>query len=202
MRISLTFDDGPNLDVTSQILDLLELHKIPASFFLIGNNINEKSAESIRREIDDGCSVECHSWSHPAFPKLTPEEMIEEIEKTNALIEKYSGEKPMFFRPPYIAVNQLMYDTIKMPFIEGRGVDDWNDSVSVDTRVEGVVKNAHDGQIILLHDMSGNQKTVEALKKIIPVLKENGAEFYTVRDLFKVCGVNPNQKNKIWTDLF
>ena len=202
MRISLTFDDGPNLDVTSQILDLLELHKIPASFFLIGNNINEKSAESIRREIDDGCSVECQSWSHPAFPKLSPEEMIEEIEKTNAAIEKYSGEKPMFFRPPYIALNQLMFDTIKMPFIEGRGVDDWNDSVSVDTRVEGVVKNAHDGQIILLHDMSGNQKTVEALKKIIPVLKENGAEFYTVRDLFKVCGVNPNQKNKIWTDLF
>lgn len=128
--------------------------------------------------------------------------MIEEIEKTNAAIEKYSGEKPIFFRPPYIAVNQLMYDTIKMPFIEGRGVDDWNDSVSVETRVEGVIKNAHDGQIILLHDMSGNQKTVEALKKIIPVLKENGAEFYTVRDLFKVCGVNPNQKNKIWTDLF
>lgn len=202
MRISLTFDDGPNLDVTSQILDLLELHKIPASFFLIGNNINEKSAESIRREIADGCSVECHSWSHPAFPKLTSVEMLDEIEKTNAAIEKYSGEKPIFFRPPYIAVNQLMYDTIKMPFIEGRGVDDWNDSVSVETRVEGVVKNAHDGQIILLHDMSGNQKTVEALKKIIPVLKENGAEFYTVRDLFKVCGVNPNQKNKIWTDLF
>ena len=202
MRISLTFDDGPNLDVTSQILDLLELHKIPASFFLIGNNINEKSAESIRREIADGCSVECHSWSHPAFPKLSPEEMIEEIEKTNAAIEKYSDEKPMFFRPPYIALNQLMFDTIKMPFIEGRGVDDWNDSVSVETRVEGVIKNVHDGQIILLHDMSGNQKTVEALKKIIPVLKENGAEFYTVRDLFKVCGVNPNQKNKIWTDLF
>ena len=202
MRISLTFDDGPNLDVTSQILDLLELYKIPASFFLIGNNINEKSAEAVRREIDDGCSVECHSWSHPAFPKLTPEEMIEEIEKTNAAIEKYSGEKPIFFRPPYIAVNQLMYDTIKMPFIEGRGVDDWNDSVSVETRVEGVIKNAHDGQIILLHDMSGNQKTVEALKKIIPALKDRGAEFYTVRDLFKVCGVNPNQKNKIWTDLF
>jgi peptidoglycan/xylan/chitin deacetylase (PgdA/CDA1 family) len=202
MRISLTFDDGPNLDVTSQILDLLELHKIPASFFLIGNNINEKSAESIRREIDDGCSVECHSWSHPAFPKLTSVEMLDEIEKTNAAIEKYSGEKPIFFRPPYIAVNQLMFDTIRMPFIEGRGVDDWNDSVSVETRVEGVVKNAHDGQIILLHDMSGNQKTVEALKKIIPALKDRGAEFYTVRDLFKVCGVNPNQKNKIWTDLF
>ena len=201
MRISLTFDDGPNLDVTSQILDLLELHKIPASFFLIGQNINEKSAESIRREIDDGCSVECHSWSHPAFPKLTPVEMLDEIEKTNAAIEKYSGEKPIFFRPPYIAVNQLMYDTIKMPFIEGCGVDDWNDSVSVETRVEGVIKNAHDGQIILLHDMSGNRKTVEALKKIIPALKDMGAEFYTVRDLFKVCGVNPNQKNKIWTDL-
>ncbi len=201
MRISLTFDDGPNCTTTTHVLELLEKHKVRASFFLIGKNITKDSSENIHREIADGCSVECHSWSHPAFPKLTPEEMIEEIEKTNAAIEKYSGEKPMFFRPPYIALNQLMYDTIRMPFIEGRGVDDWNDSVSVETRVEGVIKNAHDGQIILLHDMEGNEKTVEALKKIIPVLKENGAEFYTVRDLFKVCGVNPNQANKIWTDL-
>lgn len=201
MRISLTFDDGPNCTTTTHVLELLEKHKVRASFFLIGKNITKDSSENIHREIADGCSVECHSWSHPAFPKLSPEEMIEEIEKTNAAIEKYSGEKPMFFRPPYIALNQLMFDTIRMPFIEGRGVDDWNDSVSVETRVEGVTKNAHDGQIILLHDMEGNEKTVEALKKIIPVLKENGAEFYTVRDLFKVCGVNPNQANKIWTDL-
>ena len=201
MRISLTFDDGPNCTTTTHVLELLEKHKVRASFFLIGKNITKDSSKNIHREIADGCSVECHSWSHPAFPKLSPEEMIEEIEKTNAAIEKYSGEKPMFFRPPYIALNQLMFDTIRMPFIEGRGVDDWNDSVSVETRVEGVIKNAHDGQIILLHDMEGNEKTVEALKKIIPVLKENGAEFYTVRDLFKVCGVNPNQANKIWTDL-
>lgn len=202
MRISLTFDDGPNIGTTVHVLELLEKYKIQASFFLIGQNINEKSAESMRRQIDDGCTIECHSWTHPAFPDLTAEQMIEEVEKTNAAIEKYSGQKPQFFRPPYIALNQLMYDTIKMPFIQGFGVSDWDDAVSVEYRVTNIMENVHDGQIILLHDSDGNEKTVETLRQVIPALLSKGVQFYTVRKLFEVCGVNPHVPNKIWTDLF
>ena len=201
MRISLTFDDGPNTQTTVHILDVLEQHKIPASFFLVGQNINEKTAGSMRRELDDGCSIECHSWTHRAFTDLSPKEMSEEIEKTNEAIEKNCGQKPLFFRPPYIAVNQSVFDAVKMPMIQGRGVDDWDENVSVESRVKNVVSHAHDGQIILLHDSDGNEKTAEALKQIIPELKNMGAEFYNIRDLFKICNVNPNVKNKLWTDV-
>ncbi len=202
MRISLTFDDGPNTSTTVHVLELLEKYKIPASFFLIGENINEESTKSVRRAVDDGCTIECHSWTHPHFTDLTAAQMIEEVERTNEAIEKCSGDAPVFFRPPYISLNQLMYDTIKMPFICGRGVQDWEDSVSAEQRAKDIIDNVHDGQIILLHDMTGNEKTVKALETVIPALNEMGAEYYTIRDLFKVCNVNPNVPNKIWTDLF
>ena len=205
LRISLTFDDGPNTETSVEVLDVLKSFGIRASFFLIGQNVSEESKSTIKREIDEGHTVECHSWTHPAFPDLTREQMISEVERTNELIESCTGIPPVFFRPPYIALNDLLFETIHMPFICGRGVNDWEDNVSAEARAKDLLDNVHDGQIILLHDMKGNSKTVEALKMCLPVLKEKGAEFFTVRDIFKVCGVNPIRpasEKKIWTDLF
>ena len=163
LRISLTFDDGPNTTTTVQVLDLLEKYNVKASFFLIGQNINAETRPMIDRQVKNGHSVECHSWTHSEFPKLTVEQMKEEVEKTNALITECTGTKPMFFRPPYIALNDLMFQTIDMPFICGHGVEDWEESASVEHRVKGVLDNARDGMIVLLHDFVGNDKTVKAL---------------------------------------
>ncbi|HAK68817.1 MAG TPA: xylanase deacetylase [Treponema sp.] len=206
LRLSLTFDDGPNTTTSVQVLDVLASHNVKASFFLIGQNITEKSRPVIERQIREGHSVECHSWTHPEFPKLSAEQMTDEVRRTNAVITECTGGiAPVFFRPPFIALNDLMFETIRMPFICGHGVEDWEESASVEHRVRGVLENAHDGQIILLHDTEGNGKTVLALKEIIPALKERGAEFFTVRDLFRECGVDPVRpasEKKIWTDLF
>lgn len=205
LRISLTFDDGPNTTITKDVLDLLEKYNVKASFFLIGQNINDESRLMIDRQVKNGHSIECHSWTHTEFPKLTVEQMREEVERTNALITECTGIKPMFFRPPYIALNDLMFQTIDMPFICGHGVDDWEESASVEHRVRGVLDNARDGMIVLLHDFEGNVKTVKALEEIIPVLLERGAEFMTIRDLFDSCGVNPVRpasEKKVWSYLF
>jgi peptidoglycan/xylan/chitin deacetylase (PgdA/CDA1 family) len=205
LRISFTFDDGPHTATTLEVLDLPTSTGIRASFFLIGQNITDESKSTIKREIDEGHTVECHSWTHPAFPDLTAEQMRNEVERTNEMIEACTGIAPMFFRPPYIAVNDLMFETIHMPFICGLGIRDWEPDASAEERCKLLLDNVHDGQIILLHDLSGNGKTVEALKNAIPVLKERGAEFFTVRDLFKVCDVNPVRpasEKKVWTDLF
>ena len=205
LRISLTFDDGPNTTTTKQVLDLLEKYNVKASFFLIGQNINDESRVMIEREIKNGHSVECHSWTHPEFPKLTVEQMRDEVERTNALITECTGIKPMFFRPPYIALNDLMFQTIDMPFICGHGVEDWEESASAEHRAKGVLDNARDGMIVLLHDFEGNTKTVQALEMIIPELLNRGAEFMTVRDLFVSCGVNPVRpasEKKVWSYLF
>lgn len=187
--IALTFDDGPNTDTTPLVLDKLEEHGIVASFFVIGNNITDESAEVMKRAYNMGCDIENHSQSHPDMTKMTAEEIKAEIDFTSDKVEEAVGERPQFFRPPYIAVNQTMFDVIDMPFICGYGAEDYNNAIGVEERVEKVLAQARDGGIILLHDMNGNVQTVEALDKIIPALKEQGYEFVTITELFHAKGV-------------
>lgn len=187
--IALTFDDGPNTDTTPLVLDKLEEHGIVASFFVIGNNITDESAEVMKRAYSMGCDIENHSQSHPDMTKMTAEEIKAEIDFTSDKVEEAVGERPQFFRPPYIAVNQTMFDAVDMPFICGYGAEDYNNAVGVEERVEKVLAQAKDGGIILLHDMNGNVQTVAALDKIIPALKEQGYEFVTITELFHAKGV-------------
>ncbi len=187
--IALTFDDGPNTDTTPLVLDKLEEHGIVASFFVIGNNITDESAEVMKRAYNMGCDIENHSQSHPDMTKMTAEEIKAEIDFTSDKVEEAVGERPQFFRPPYIAVNQTMFDAVDMPFICGYGAEDYNNAIGVEERVEKVLAQARDGGIILLHDMNGNVQTVAALDKIIPALKEQGYEFVTITELFHAKGV-------------
>ena len=191
MLISLTFDDGPNTIITPQVLDLLEEHGITASFFLIADSITPESAEMVRRAHAMGCTIENHSRTHGFMDRMTPEEIREEVAYCTGRITEITGEPPMFFRPPYIAVNQTMYDNIGLPFICGAGCEDWVPTVSAQERAERVLAHAEDGQIVLLHDMQWNQSTVEALKTIIPELKKRGFRFVTIRRLFEEAGVTP-----------
>lgn len=195
--VALTFDDGPSVGTTDLVLDVLEENGIVASFFLIGEKITEKSSYLVKRAHDMGCSIENHSKTHPGMSGMSDEEILEEVCYTTDAIEKIVGEKPEFFRPPYIDYNQRMYDLINLGFICGYGCEDWLDSVSSDERVERILRDAKPGFIILVHDMEGNVQTVEAIRRIIPELKKQGYEFVTVRELFRRSGVIP-QKNRIY----
>ena len=121
--------------------------------------------------------------------KMSAEDIRAEIDFVREKVRDITGEDTKFFRPPYIAVNDGMYDAIDMPFICGVGCNDWEDSVSAEERAERTLKQVKDGTIVLLHDMQGNSKTVEALKTIIPTLKDEGYEFVTVSELFEAKGI-------------
>ena len=123
--IALTFDDGPNDITTPKVLDILEEHNIPASFFVIGQFINDETAKQMTRAISLGCEIQNHSFTHAFMTKLSAEEIAEEIRKTDELIVKYTGTKPWMFRPPYIDHNETMHQTIEHTFICGVGCDDW-----------------------------------------------------------------------------
>ncbi len=195
--IALTFDDGPNTTTTVQILDKLELYGVPASFFLIGNNINDASAEVVKRAYEMGCEIDNHSKSHPYMNRMTAEEITAEVQYVSDKVEEITGEPTKFFRPPYIATSADMYASIDMPFICGVGCNDWDNMVTVDERVEKTISQVKDGTIILLHDSQGNAKTVEALDRIIPTLLDEGYQFVTVSELFETKGVeiNPDDSN-------
>lgn len=198
--VALSFDDGPNTETTVHMLDVLKKHGVKASFFVIGKNINEESAKVMQRAYNEGHDIENHSLTHCAMPTLSADSIRSEISQTSALVEKYVGEKPQFFRPPYIALNRTMFDNIDLPFISGEGCNDWEDSVSADVRVERMLGFARDGLIFLLHDMPGNEQTVEAVDRIIPILKERGYRFVTVRTLFKEKNI-ATQRGIIYTDI-
>lgn len=195
--IALSFDDGPNTTTTNDVLDVLEQYGVKASFFLIGNNINSETETVVKRAYDMGCDIENHSKSHPYMNEMTVEEIVEEVEYVNDYIEKITGEMPSFFRPPYIAVNNTMYDNIDLTFIAGFGCNDWDAAVPADRRAAVILRQAQDGGIILLHDAQGNDKTVEALHTIIPELKAQGYEFVTMTELFEIKGItiNPDDNN-------
>ena len=200
--IALTFDDGPNTTTTAEILDLLEKYQVRASFFLIGSNLNDETAKVVKRAYDLGCDIENHSMTHSYMDKMTAEEIADEINTLNDKIKDITGEAPKFFRPPYIAVNNVMYDTIDMTFISGLGCNDWDDKVTTDRRVLVLQRRAKDGLIFLLHDAEGNSQTVEALDEVIPYLLEQGFQFATISELFALKGIEVSgDDTNIYTDL-
>lgn len=198
--VALTFDDGPNLDTTPLVLDILEKNGVVASFFLIGKLINDDTRPVMERQLKLGCEIENHSWNHNFMDKYTAQENTSEIEKTNEIIKEMVGVTPRFFRPPYISLSPTMYKSIDLPFICGMNCMDWDPTVSAEKRTEIILRDIKDGDIVLLHDLSGNVNTVDALDDIIKGLRDAGFTFVTVSKLFELKGVNPNVKNKLWSN--
>ena len=195
--VALSFADGPTIGITDQVLDVLQENGVVASFFLIGQQITDETRYLVKRAHDMGCSIENHSKTHQSMPKQSRQEIVEEIQYTSGLIEEITGEKPAFFRPPFIDYDQKMYDLIDLGFICGYGCEDWLPTVTAQERIDRVLHDANPGFIILLHDMTDNTNTVEAIKTIIPELKKQGYEFVTVRDLFQKSSIKP-QRNAIY----
>ena len=199
--ISLTFDDGPNTTITPLVLDILEENEIPASFFLIANNIKPECVPVIRRALSLGCEIENHSVTHGFMDKMPLEQITWEVTECSAKITEITGRAPQFFRPPFIAVNQTMYDLIPLSFICGVGCEDWVPTVSAQQRIDRILADAKDGNLVLLHDMWGNMNTVEAIRVIIPELKKQGWHFMTCSGIFREAGVIP-QRNRLYSNVY
>ena len=198
--IALTFDDGPNATTTNEVIDKLEKYGIVASFFLVGNNVNDESAKAVKRAYDLGCEIDNHSRTHSNMTELSAEEIKAEFDYTDEKVYEITGEHTKFFRPPYIAVHQIMFDNIDVPFIAGIGANDWEDRVTAEMRARMILKQAKDGDIILLHDAEGNSMTVEALDTIILELQKQGYKFVTVTELFSAKGIIPDME-KVYTNV-
>lgn len=78
--VALSFDDGPNTTTTVKMLDVLKKHGVKASFFVIGNNINEESSKVMVRAHNEGHDIENHSKSHSVMPTLSADSTKSEIE--------------------------------------------------------------------------------------------------------------------------
>ncbi|KNY26224.1 endo-1,4-beta-xylanase [Pseudobacteroides cellulosolvens] len=196
--VALTFDDGPDNTLTSLVLDKLEKYNVPATFMMVGSKINDTTAPTVKRVIDLGCEIGNHSWTYSGMDKMTAEQIQKSVNDTSAAIEKYSGTKPLFFRPPNLALSDTMYDAIDLTFVSGVTANDWDQSTTADQRADAIINGVKDGSIVLLHDVQPlPHPTAEALDKIIPTLISKGYEFVTLSELFKRKGVELDSTKKV-----
>src|SRR5690242_12801309 len=99
--VALTFDDGPSPDYTAAILTTLERTRTPATFFVVGENVQRYPA-LVRREASDGLTLVVHTWDHPDMTKLSPQQREWELAATAQAIHNALGADYClsFCRPP------------------------------------------------------------------------------------------------------
>jgi peptidoglycan/xylan/chitin deacetylase (PgdA/CDA1 family) len=103
--IVLSFDDGPNSDesVSERLLDVLEKHGVPATFCMIGGNV-QRSPHTARRAFQSGHELAIHTFTHSPAMLLSTRRAEEEIESTIRAIREAIGStdySPRLFRPPF-----------------------------------------------------------------------------------------------------
>jgi peptidoglycan/xylan/chitin deacetylase (PgdA/CDA1 family) len=198
---ALTFDDGPDVRQTTKVLDKLEQYGVPASFFLVGQRINDSTAPILKRALALGCELNNHAWSYDDLGSAPEEKIKDTVGQTTAAIKKYTGVSPKFFRAPNLSSSKTLYATVDLPFMSGVVGYDWDQKTTAEQRAKFVLSGMKDGAIILLHDVQPDpHPTPEALDIIIPEMKKRGYEFVTLSELFKRQGVDPASKtNFMWT---
>lgn len=190
---ALTFDDGPSADKTALVLAKLEKYQVPATFFLVGQNIGPATTEVMLRARKDGCEFGNHSWSYAGLDSADAAAIKDSIDRTSAAIKAAVGAEPRFFRAPNLATSPAMFAAIKLPFCEGVLGMDWSGcGTDAQARAANVLSGMRDGAIILLHDVQPDpHPTPEALDILIPELKKRGYELVTLSELFRRKGIDP-----------
>lgn len=191
--VALTFDDGPSFN-SKKIVNLLDELKIKATFFVLGCNV-EKYADELKYINDHGNEIGNHSYSHPDFRKLSLEQGLKEIEKTQAIVFKTIGRYPRLFRFPYGLVNTQILNNIKLPTILWNADSlDWQccDTKTIIKRVEKEVK---ENGILLFHDFKNFNE--EAIRIIVNDLKKQGFEFVTISELLEFRNEENMQLGKV-----
>lgn len=192
-KIALTFDDGPDSVYTEQVLDVLKSHNVPATFFVVGMNVESNNPEIINRIVNENHVIASHSWSHPNLSKQSASTVFAEINQTEKVIEEITGLKTALIRPPYGGVSEELVKQLKELNYKviNWSVDsvDWRDK-DVDQILINTLPSVKDGAILLFHSGGGTEQdfsyTVKVLPELIETLKILGYEFVTVDNLLNV----------------
>jgi peptidoglycan/xylan/chitin deacetylase (PgdA/CDA1 family) len=187
--LSLTFDDSPDENNTNSVLDILKHYDVKASFFMIGEPMNDENATAVTRASNEGHLVLNHSFTHPRLTRLTSEEVIAQLNSTSERIQTLSGKYPVLMRPPYGSINQTTLDTINAygftTVLWSLDSLDWalTDKNAI---IENVITNVRNGDIILMHSGRANNSSVEALPAIIEKLTQMGYTFLTLETMLGI----------------
>jgi cellulose synthase/poly-beta-1,6-N-acetylglucosamine synthase-like glycosyltransferase/peptidoglycan/xylan/chitin deacetylase (PgdA/CDA1 family)/spore germination protein YaaH len=206
-EVALTFDDGPDPQWTPQILDILKRERVPATFFIVGENALTQRG-LLERMVAEGHEVGSHTYTHPNLAGASDTETDVQLNATQRLFQAFTGRSMKLFRAPYFGDAEPTTADEIGPALQaqnrgyisvGLHVDaqDWQRpgvQAIVDNVVNGVMKGDRgcvtgddeecSHNIVLLHDAGGDRaQTVAALPIIIDRLRALGYSFVPVSRL-------------------
>jgi spore germination protein YaaH/peptidoglycan/xylan/chitin deacetylase (PgdA/CDA1 family)/GT2 family glycosyltransferase len=203
--VALTFDDGPDARWTPKILDILKAKNAPATFFVIGENMQTRP-DLVKREVAEGHDVGSHTWTHPNIGETPIAQTDVELNATQRLFEVITGRSMRLFRPPFFGDAEPSTPNEVAPLVIAQTLgylvvglridtDDWQKpppQTIIDRALERLDHPGdRPGQVILLHDAGGNRaNTVKALPELIDQIRARGYRLVTVGEL---AGMTPEQ---------
>ena len=195
--LALTFDDGPYPPITGAILDVLEANHARATFFIKGAYV-DANQDLVKRELGLGCEIGNHTTNHDDLEKLSPADRRTTVGDVNDKIYRLFGYRIHLLRPPYISYGKKGSDTredivamakeLELAIVNHtRSSHDSHEDYTAQMMIDRILAEKDElgrglnGSILLFHDKY--QKTVEAMKVIIPALQQQGYQLVTVSEL-------------------
>lgn len=199
---ALTIDDGPSLKFVEETCRVLQRHRVSATFFCIGENL-QRDPQIARIIHHYGCEIGNHSWSHRNCIRIGNLATINEIKSTSGLIRKITGSNPHFFRPPYGANNSQLEAVVHHLGLEIAmwTIDpkDWRGQYgpSPSDTCHYVLGKLRPNAIILLHE---KRNTFKLLPGLIEAIQRKGYRIVSLEELngFKRPSMSESKHQPRW----
>lgn len=181
--VALTFDDGPHPVHTGKLLDALAELRVPATFFVVGRDVDANPA-LVARMVREGHQLGNHTYRHRYLPLARSHSVEHELRATDRAIVRAAGVVPTIARPPWggrsprnVRVFRRLRKRLVLWDVNSF---DWKGKPAREV-VERVLARARGGSIILMHEArDGGEITIEAVRMLVPALRARGFELVTV----------------------
>jgi peptidoglycan/xylan/chitin deacetylase (PgdA/CDA1 family) len=185
--LALTFDDGPDKEITPRVLDLLKEHQVPAAFFCIGHKIINNPG-LIKRMDEEGHVIGNHGYSHNyLFDLYSAKRIGKELQTTRKLVYKITGRNMKWFRPPYGVTNPPLAKALKRMrlYAIGWSLKSKDTVIAEEERLfRRISEKLQPGAILLFHDTKKHLPAT--LEKLLRFARENNYRFERPDLLLKI----------------
>lgn len=172
--VALTFDDGPSREHSRALADMLAREDVTATFFMTGRSVNERPG-MVRRFATDGHRIYNHTYDHVNLTSVSDAEIRRQITRTEDAFESAGVVHGPVLRPPYGAINGRVRTVVRgmgfKPVMWTVDTHDWQDARTADEIARTVRQGLEPRANILMHDTEDTDATMEALPRIIRLVR-------------------------------
>jgi len=206
-EIALTFDDGPDSVYTPKLLDLLKRYNAKATFFVVGSHA-EGNASILQRMKAEGHQIGIHNYEHKSNWLMRPKTVRRHIEQTTEVIEKATGDKSIYYRPPWGIVNLFDYSNLGhlQIILWSAMFGDWRIKLGAKRLEQRMMKKLRPGEVLLLHDCGRTfgadpdapANMLQALEAYMEEGHKRGYRFVAIDEMIRITDAEKASHVSIW----